>query len=90
VRWTCCVLFGLVVGCRSPPETPVSLPEPVVRSEVLFADAAQALESAEIELIQWGLTPYLDPEILQEYYRPILSYVELRLGVPIVLIVGQT
>ena len=79
----------LAMGCKAP-EAP-RLPEaaPAEPSEELFARAAAALKDAGIARIKFGLTPYLDVEILVDNYSPILSYVEARVGVPIDLLVGD-
>lgn len=85
-------LLGLLLlqGCS--PEDSVAVPEEpdeAVPGYELFARAGEVLRDAGFESVKWGLTPYLATETLLENYRPILAYVEARMGLPIELMVGD-
>ena len=84
-------MFLFLAGCSAPaPVAPtVEQSLDVVGGYELFVKAQEELRRSGIESVKWGLTPYLATETLLENYRPILAYVEARLGVPVELMVGD-
>jgi phosphate/phosphite/phosphonate ABC transporter binding protein len=55
----------------------------------IYADGHDALVEAGVEVMRWGLTPYMLPEELLVAYTPIALFVERRLGVPVEVVLGD-
>jgi len=55
----------------------------------IYSDGHDALVGAGVDLMRWGLTPYMLPDELLEAYTPIAKFVEGRLGVPVEVVLGD-
>ena len=82
-----------VLGCL---DDPISVNNPadydiVVQRPMaeIYADGHDALVGSGVEVMRWGLTPYMLPEELLEAYTPIALFVERRLGVPVEVVLGE-
>jgi phosphonate transport system substrate-binding protein len=82
------MVVAAVVGC-SPPLAPEPVQNETESQEEVILRGARALAEAGIDAIEWGITPYLDPDEMGERYRPILDHVAARLGVPVRLVLGS-
>jgi phosphate/phosphite/phosphonate ABC transporter binding protein len=87
------VICILALGCLGEPEPVLNTAESDIvvhrpMSEI-YSDGHDDLVQAGIEVMRWGLTPYMHPEELLEAYTPIALFVEQRLGVPVEVVVGD-
>lgn len=84
----------IVAGCGTPDESSSGQQE-IVReiappTSVLFRESREVLKTEGIEVLRWGLTPYMAPDELFESYQPIAHFVGERMGVRVELVMGET
>jgi phosphate/phosphite/phosphonate ABC transporter binding protein len=83
------IAWSLLWGCEDPHYAVRSRVRPR-DPEVIYARGRDAMASAGITRIRWGLTPYVTTTSIEEQYRSTFDLVASRIGIPIDIVVGKS